>query len=144
MTRYFMTIPEAVQLVIRAATLGEGGEVFVLEMGEPVRILDLARTMIELSGLRPDEDVAIDIVGPRPGEKIHEELFGGHERGVPTEAERILRADRPPISAQTVDEAFDRINLLVLEGDAAGLADEVGALIAAARGDESLGAPAHA
>ncbi len=81
--------------------------------------------MIELSGLRPDEDVAIDIVGPRPGEKIHEELFGGHERGVPTEAERILRADRPPISAQTVDEAFDRINLLVLEGDAAGLADEV-------------------
>jgi FlaA1/EpsC-like NDP-sugar epimerase len=144
MTRYFMTIPEAVQLVIRAATLGNGGEVFVLEMGEPVRILDLARTMIELSGLRPDEDVAIDIVGPRPGEKIHEELFGGHERGVPTEAERILRADRPPISAQTVDEAFDRINLLVLEGDAAGLADEVGALIAAARGDGSLGTPAHA
>lgn len=143
MTRYFMTIPEAVQLVIRAATLGEGGEVFVLEMGEPVRILDLARTMIELSGLEPDVDVAIDIVGPRPGEKIHEELFGGHERGVPTDAERILRADRPPISAQTVDEAFDRINLLVLEGDAAGLAHEVAALIEAARGDGSLGTPAH-
>ena len=144
MTRYFMTIPEAVQLVIRAATLGDGGEVFVLEMGDPVKIIDLARTMIELSGLEPDTDVAIDIVGPRPGEKIHEELFGGHERGVPTEAERILRADRPPISARTVDEAFDRINLLVLEGDAAGLAAEVGALIAAARGDGTPSAPAHA
>ncbi|MFT4035390.1 MAG: nucleoside-diphosphate sugar epimerase/dehydratase [Patulibacter sp.] len=142
MTRYFMTIPEAVQLVIRAATLGEGGEVFVLEMGEPVKIIELARTMIELSGLEPEVDVAIEIVGPRPGEKIHEELFGGHERGVPTDAARILRADRPPISARTVDAAFDRINLLVLEGDAAGLAAEVAALIAAARGDGTLGQPA--
>ncbi|MEH3054909.1 MAG: nucleoside-diphosphate sugar epimerase/dehydratase [Patulibacter minatonensis] len=144
MTRYFMTIPEAVQLVIRAATLGQGGEVFVLEMGEPVKILDLARTMIELSGLEPDVDVGIEIVGPRPGEKIHEELFGGHEQGVPTAAERILRADRPTIAAHTVDEAFDRINLLVLEGDAAGLAAEVGALIEAARGDGSAATPAPA
>ncbi len=134
MTRYFMTIPEAVQLVIRSGTLGRGGELFVLEMGEPVKIMDLARTMIELSGLEPDKDVAIEVIGRRPGEKTHEELFGGHERCVATEAPRIMRADRPVIGAKVVDEAFDRINLLVLEGDAAGLATEVAALITAARG----------
>ena len=135
MTRYFMTIPEAVQLVIRSGTLGAGGELFVLEMGEPVKIIDLARTMIELSGLEPGKDVAIEVVGPRPGEKLHEELFGAHEASTPTAAERIMRADRPAIAASVVDEAFDRINLLVLEGDAAGLAAEVSALITAARGE---------
>lgn len=134
MTRYFMTIPEAVQLVIRSGTLGSGGELFVLEMGEPVKIVDLARTMIELSGLEPDKDVAIEVIGARPGEKTHEALFGGHEECVPTEAPRILRAERPVIGTRVVDEAFDRINLLVLEGDAAGLAHEVAALITAARG----------
>lgn len=134
MTRYFMTIPEAVQLVIRSGTLGRGGELFVLEMGEPVKIMDLARTMIELSGLEPDKDVAIEVIGRRPGEKTHEELFGGHEQCVPTEAPRIMRAERPVIGTRVVDEAFDRINLLVLEGDAAGLAHEVAALITAARG----------
>ncbi len=145
MTRYFMTIPEAVQLVIRSGTLGTGGELFVLEMGEPVKIIDLARTMIELSGLEPGKDVAIEVIGPRPGEKLHEELFGAHESSSPTAAQRIMRADRPPIAASVVDEAFDRINLLVLEGDAAGLASEVSALIAAARGDgasEPADAPA--
>jgi FlaA1/EpsC-like NDP-sugar epimerase len=141
MTRYFMTIPEAVQLVIRAATLGQGGELFVLEMGEPVKIIDLARTMIELSGLEPDKDVAIEIVGPRPGEKLHEELFGPHERGVPTSAARIMRADRAPIAASVVDEAFDRIALLVLEGDAAGLAGEVSLLMASARGESAEHSP---
>ncbi len=81
--------------MIRAGTLGEGGEVFVLEMGEPVKIIELARTMIELSGLVPDEDVAIEIVGRRPGEKVHEALFAPHEQAAATDAERILRADRP-------------------------------------------------
>ena len=93
MTRYFMTIPEAVQLVIRAGSLGQGGEVFVLEMGEPVSIMQLARDMIEFSGLRPDVDIAIDVVGRRPGEKLHEELFNPYERPQPTPAEKITLAE---------------------------------------------------
>lgn len=136
MTRYFMTIPEAVQLVIRSGTLGRGGEVFVLEMGEPVKIIDLARTMIELSGLEADKDVAIEIVGPRPGEKLHEQLFGSHEKAVPTGARRIMRADHAPLAAEVVDQAFDRIGLLVLEGDARGLAREVAMLTEQARGGD--------
>jgi FlaA1/EpsC-like NDP-sugar epimerase len=133
MTRYFMTIPEAVQLIIRAGGLGKGGaggEIYVLEMGEPVRILDLARTMIELSGLEPDRDIAVEIVGRRPGEKLHEELFNPYERPQPTPAEKILRAERSPRAPQVVDEMFDQIGLLVLEGDAAGLAAKVSELSA--------------
>ncbi len=103
-----------------------------------MKIIELARTMIELSGLVPDEDVAIEIVGRPAGEKVHEALFAPHEQAAATDAERILRADRPAIAAETVDEAFGRIKQLVREGDAAGLADEVSRLISAARGD---GAP---
>ncbi|MFQ5426835.1 MAG: polysaccharide biosynthesis protein, partial [Gaiellales bacterium] len=79
MTRYFMTIPESAQLIIRAGALGANGEVFVLDMGEPVKIVDLARNMIHLSGLEPDADVAIEFIGPRLGEKMHEELWGRDE-----------------------------------------------------------------
>ncbi len=128
MTRYFMTIPEAVQLVIRAGSLAQGGEVFVLEMGEPVSILELAKDMIRLSGLQPGRDIAIEIVGPRPGEKLHEELFNSYEQPGPTPAGRILRAERPRISPAWVEETFDRIGLLALEGDPAGLAAVVGEL----------------
>jgi FlaA1/EpsC-like NDP-sugar epimerase len=134
MTRYFMTIPEAVQLIIRAGGLGKTGtgEIYVLEMGEPVRILDLARTMIELSGLDPERDIAIEIVGRRAGEKLHEELFNPYERPQPTPAEKILRAERDPRPPTAVDEMFDQIGLLVLEGDAAGLAAKVSELSAVA------------
>ena len=128
MTRYFMTIPEAVQLVIRAGSLGRGGEVFVLEMGEPVSIMQLARDMIELSGLRPDEDIAIEVVGRRPGEKLHEELFNPYERPQPTPAEKIPQAEREPLDRDAVAAIFDEIGLLALEGDAAALAAKVGAL----------------
>jgi FlaA1/EpsC-like NDP-sugar epimerase len=129
MTRYFMTIPEAVQLVIRSGSLAEGsGEVFVLEMGEPVRIIDLARTMIRLSGLEPGRDIGIQIVGQRPGEKFHEDLFNTYERPQPTPAQKIVRAARERLDPAWVEATFDNINLLVLEGDAAALAAHVARL----------------
>jgi FlaA1/EpsC-like NDP-sugar epimerase len=129
MTRYFMTIPEAVQLIIRAGSLSEpSGEIFVLEMGEPMNILELAQTMIRLSGLEPDRDIAIDIVGARPGEKFHEELFDAHEHPQPTPAQRIQRASHDRLNPAWVDRTFADINLLVLEGDAAALAKTVSEL----------------
>jgi|SRR5579884_2896802 len=129
MTRYFMTIPEAVQLIIRSGSLTEGsGEVFVLEMGEPIKILDLAETMIRLSGLEPERDIAIEIVGARPGEKFGEDLFNPYERLQPTPAQKIVRAERDRLDPSWVDETFDNINLLVLEGDAAALAEHVAKL----------------
>jgi FlaA1/EpsC-like NDP-sugar epimerase len=129
MTRFFMTIPEAVQLVIRSGSLTEhSGEVFVLEMGEPIKIVELAKTMIELSGFKPGTDIAIEVVGARPGEKFHEVLFNPYERPQPTAAQKILRAERESLDPAWVRETFDHINLLVLEGDAAALAEHVSKL----------------
>jgi FlaA1/EpsC-like NDP-sugar epimerase len=140
MTRYFMTIPEAVQLIIRAGSLSEGsGQVFVLEMGEPVKIIDLAATMIRLSGFEPEREIAIEVVGARPGEKFHEDLFNSYERPQPTPAQKIVRAEREHLDPAWVEETFANINLLVLEGDAAALAEHVGKLDAArvARAEQS-------
>ena len=127
MTRYFMTIPEAVQLVIQAADMGgSGGEVFVLEMGEPVKIIDLARNMIRLAGYEPDADIAIEIVGPRPGEKIHEELFNPDERSQPTSADKIVRAVRStPLDPDWVERTVESLAAAVAAGDEAGLAEHV-------------------
>jgi FlaA1/EpsC-like NDP-sugar epimerase len=128
MTRYFMTIPEAVQLIIRSGELATGGEVFVLEMGEPVKIIDLAANMIRLAGYEPDVDIAIEIVGRRPGEKIHEELFNPGERPQPTPAERIVYAVQQTLDPEWVESAFARIEGLVYGGDAAALASAVAEL----------------
>jgi FlaA1/EpsC-like NDP-sugar epimerase len=126
MRRYFMTIPEAVQLIIRAGSLHErSGEIFVLEMGEPVAIYDLAETMIRLSGLEPERDIAIQIVGARPGEKLDEDLFNPYERPHPTPAQKILRADHDPIEPGWVEQKFAELNLLTLEGDVTALARHV-------------------
>ena len=84
MRRYFMTIPEAAQLVVQASTMGHGGEILILDMGEPVRIVDLARNLILLSGLRPDDDIKIEFTGIRPGEKLYEELAHLEEETLPT------------------------------------------------------------
>jgi FlaA1/EpsC-like NDP-sugar epimerase len=89
MQRYFMTIPEASQLVLQASTMGRGGEIFALDMGEPVKITDLARNLILLSGLRPDEDIRIEFTGIRPGEKLYEELHTFEESTLPTRHEKV-------------------------------------------------------
>jgi FlaA1/EpsC-like NDP-sugar epimerase len=130
MTRYFMTIPEAVQLIIRSGDLATGGEVFVLEMGDPVKIVELARNMIRLSGNEPDVDIAIEFVGPRAGEKLHEELFNPGERPKPTPAEKIVAAVQPPLAPEWVESAFARIEELVYNGDSAALAAAVAELSA--------------
>jgi len=98
MVRYFMTIPEAAQLVIEAGGIAKGGEIFVLDMGEPVKIVDLALNMIKLSGYRPEKDIAIKFTGIRQGEKLYEELFGADETVVETQHEKILMAQ--PAGAQ--------------------------------------------
>ncbi len=98
MTRYFMTIPEASQLVVQAGAMGQGGEIFVLDMGDPVRIVDLARDMIHLSGLREGEDIEIEFTGIRPGEKLYEELHVVGERHIATSHPKIMVAESTKLS----------------------------------------------
>jgi FlaA1/EpsC-like NDP-sugar epimerase len=98
--RYFMTIPEAVQLVLQAASLGRNGEVFILDMGEPVNIADLAKDMIRLSGLQEGRDIQIKFTGLRPGERLHEELFTEEENCTRTVHEKILVAQHSTSSCQ--------------------------------------------
>ena len=112
-------------------------------MGEPVSIMQLARDMIELSGLAPGRDIAIEVVGRRPGEKLHEALFNPFERPKPTPADKITLARRDALDPGVVEAMFDEIALLVLEGDAAGLAAKVGELSAARPAAQETGeAPA--
>lgn len=111
--RYFMSIPEAAQLVIQAGALGNGGEIFVLDMGEPVKIVDLARQMITLAGLKVDEDIEIEFTGLRPGEKLYEELLADSEETLPTAHKRVRVA-----KVRGVDVEFEtKIVQLVDEGD---------------------------
>jgi len=137
MTRYFMTIPEAVQLVIRAGDIGSGrGEVFVLDMGEPVRIVDLAHNMIRLAGYEPETDIAVEFTKPRPGEKLHEELFSFGESAQPTAAKRIRRAVREaPLEPRWVESTLDALEHLVLAGDEANLAQRVVEMITTPGGE---------
>lgn len=103
-TRYFMTIPEASRLVVQAGGMAKGGEIFILDMGEQVKIIDLARNMIRLSGLTPDVDIKIKIVGLRPGEKLYEELLMDCEKTLPTEVKNIMISTGDPVSKEEVVE----------------------------------------
>jgi FlaA1/EpsC-like NDP-sugar epimerase len=122
MRRYFMTIPEAAQLVLQAFSIGKGGEVFVLDMGEPVKIVDLARNLILLSGLQPDHDIKIQFTGVRPGEKLFEELNLQHESLVPTSHSKIRSyVCHHHLDEVQVKEIMHRLQQIVEEQDVASL-----------------------
>ena len=105
-----MTIPEACQLVLEAGNMGEGGEVFIFDMGKPVKIINLAKKMISLSGLKPGKDIQISITGLRPGEKLYEELLANKENTLPTYHPQIMIAKLKEYDA---DEVLPEINMLI-------------------------------
>jgi FlaA1/EpsC-like NDP-sugar epimerase len=117
MTRYFMTTPEASSLVVQAGAIGGRGEIFVLDMGEPVSILELARDMIRLSGKEPEREIPIDFIGVRAGEKLHEELWGADEEIAETGHPKIQRARRLPIAASWLDEELAALEVFVRDGE---------------------------
>jgi FlaA1/EpsC-like NDP-sugar epimerase len=141
MTRFFMTIPEAVALVIQAGAIGGRGRILVLDMGEPIRILDLAHNMIRLSGKEPEVDVQITFIGTRPGEKIHEELFAEGETWKPTTHAKIVALDVSPVDPRWLEEKLDELDALVEAGETLEL---VGRLAAIVREPKRLGADAAA
>lgn len=109
--RYFMTIPEACQLVLEAGTMGKGGEIFIFDMGEPVKIIDLAKKMIRLAGFTPDKEIEIKIIGLRPGEKLYEELLTDTSKTLPTHNEKILISEEIYDSTEQVEgQVFDLLN----------------------------------
>jgi FlaA1/EpsC-like NDP-sugar epimerase len=137
MTRYFMTIPEAVSLVIQAGSIADRGQVYVLDMGEPVKIVDLARNMIRLSGKEPDRDIAVSFVGTRPGEKLHEELWGDKEQVAASEHPKIMRLTRDPVDPEWLEAQLERLETLVLKGDTLATVQVLGET---ARGAQRAGA----
>ncbi|HSB94499.1 MAG TPA: nucleoside-diphosphate sugar epimerase/dehydratase, partial [Flavitalea sp.] len=116
-TRYFMTIPEAVQLVLEAGTMGNGGEIFIFDMGSPVRITDLALKMIKLAGLTPGKDIEIIYTGLRPGEKLYEELLNEAETTIPTHHEKIKIAKVRPCSFEEISSDIEELELLAKQDD---------------------------
>ena len=108
-TRYFMTIPEACQLVLEAGSMGKGGEIFIFDMGESVKIIDVAKNMIKLSGLTLGKDIQIEITGLRPGEKLYEELLGDSENNVPTYHPKIQIANVQEYEASYVVDEYAKL-----------------------------------
>ncbi len=150
MTRFFMTIPEAVSLVVQAGAIGGRGQVFVLDMGEPVKIVDLAMNMIRLSGKEPrlpgepdggPLDVRIQYVGSRPGEKIHEELWGEDEAVGETGHPKIMRLSRPPVDPDWLEEQVAELERLAGEGDTLEVVAKLGSIV---RSPKRVAVPAPA
>jgi len=137
-TRFFMTIPEAVQLVVQAGAIAERGQVYVLDMGDPVRIMDLAENMIRLSGKEPGSDIAIQVIGPAPGEKLHEVLVGDGEIVSASPHPKIQRIARPPVEGAWLDEELAVLERLVDEGNAAELVGALSRIV----GEPRRGSPA--
>lgn len=118
-TRYFMTVTEAVGLVLQSATLGESGEIFVLDMGQPMKIVDLARQLIELSGLEPDIDIEIKFTGLRPGEKLFEELNHNTENMTATSHAKIMRFIGIPQTLGVLREGLESVKTAAITHDGA-------------------------
>jgi FlaA1/EpsC-like NDP-sugar epimerase len=139
-TRFFMTIPEAANLVIQAGTMAQGGDVFLLDMGEPVRIYDLATSMIRLSGRtvrdpdNPDGDIEVIEIGLRPGEKLYEELLIGSEARS-TRHERIFRAEEPHVPWQDLSKLLERLRRSLDDGDREAILDLMRELVSGYRPD---------
>ncbi|MEJ2667588.1 MAG: polysaccharide biosynthesis protein, partial [Deinococcales bacterium] len=133
MQRYFMTIPEATQLVLQAASVGHNGEIYILDMGEPVRILDLARDLIRLSGLEPDEDIAIEFSGIRPGEKLFEELLADREVGARALVDGVFVARTPSIDPERLRATIDELEAWALAGRAEAIRATLATFIEGAR-----------
>ena len=119
--RYFMTIPEACSLVLEAGCMGNGGEIYIFDMGEPVKIYDMARRMISLAGLKPDVDIKIEEIGLRPGEKLYEELLNDKEKTTATVNKKIMVAKVKTYDYKDVCKHIDQIIALAAKGDIHGM-----------------------
>jgi FlaA1/EpsC-like NDP-sugar epimerase len=131
MTRYFMTIPEAVQLIIQAGAIGESGEIYVLDMGPPVKIIDLAHNMIRLSGKEPDVDIQIEYIGVRPGEKLHEELWSAEEQAAPTSHPKILRSGGLRVDPAWLEDELAELARLAEAGETLEIVNRLGTMVRA-------------
>ena len=127
--RYFMTIPEACQLVLEAGTMGSGGEIYIFDMGKPVKIFDLAKKMIRLAGLIPDVDIKIKEIGLRPGEKLYEELLKDDSKTLPTHHEKIMVAQEIIIENELVTTQINQLTAIAFNGDSYEIVAKMKALV---------------
>jgi FlaA1/EpsC-like NDP-sugar epimerase len=136
-TRYFMTIPEACQLILQAGAMGEGGEIFILDMGTPIKIDDMARDLISLSGFEPDVDIKIEYIGLRPGEKLYEELITEGEGIVPTSHEKIMVLSGTECNMDLLNGGIDKLARLAYEQDSQKIRDKLQEIVPEYRPVES-------